>query len=425
MKVKKLFISAISFLLCAAMLLSFSGCGEIKADDLMDGIAPQSVDGVDGFESDADTLTDFAVRLLRASASEKNALVSPLSVLCALCLTVNGAEGETRAQMEAALGMTAEELNEYFYSYLSSLPQGEKYKLSVANSIWFTDDARFTVNEEFLQTNADYYGADIYKAPFDSGTLRDINNWIKDATDGMIPKMLDALSGDAVMYLINALAFEAEWSDIYEKNQVRDGTFTTENGDKRDVELMYSTEGVYLEDDNAEGFIKYYSGRKYAFAALLPDEGVTVSEYLETLDGAKLRGLLVPTVGCSASDMEYVTVRAAIPKFETEYSAELSGLLADMGMTDAFDSELADFSGLGTSTGGNISISRVLHKTYISVGEKGTKAGAATVVEMTDGASDFAGKVKEVYLDRPFVYMLIDCETYLPFFIGTMMDVNG
>ena len=253
---KRYVLSVVSVVLVAAMLFALSGCGKVKARDLMTEISPNHPDGVQHLENDAAVLTDFAVRLLRESAREENTLVSPLSVLCALCLTLNGADGETKAQMEATIGMTSDELNEYLYTYLSSLPVGEHYKMNVANSIWFTDDQKFTVNKDFLQTNADYYGADIYEAPFDNSTLRDINKWIEDATDGMIKNMLDRIDSGAVMYLINALAFEAKWSEIYQNVQVREGTFTTEDGDKRSVELMYSVENRYLDDEHAEGFIK-------------------------------------------------------------------------------------------------------------------------------------------------------------------------
>ena len=113
-----------------------------------------------------------------------------------------------------------------------------------------------------------------------------------------------------------------------------------------------------------------------------------------------------------------------MPKFETGYSVEMSELLGSMGMTDAFSAESANFKSLGTSSAGNIFINRVLHKTYISVGEKGTRAAAVTIVEPGDGAAMEPEEPKEVYLDRPFVYMLVDCENNIPFFIGTMMDVN-
>ena len=408
----------ISLLLVCAMAVNLTGCTmEVQAKDLMDGITPSQVNALDDLGSQNADVTDFAIRLFKASEeSGKNTLISPLSVLCALAMTANGAEKETLAQMEEVLGMTTEELNLYLYSYMQNLPQGEKYKLSLANSIWFTEDERFTVNQDFLQTNANYYGADIYKAPFDNQTLKDINNWVKQNTDEMIPEILDKIPDEAIMYLVNALAFEAEWMEIYEKQQVRDGKFTKEDGTKQDVEFMYGTEGTYLEDENAIGFKKYYKGGKYAFVAMLPNEGVSVSEYIASLNGESLNALL--------SNPQYGTVYTSIPKFETEYTVEMAEILKGMGMTEAFDMYNADFEGLGTSTAGNIYISRVLHKTFISVGEKGTKAGAATVVEMADGAAAEPQEPKEVYLDRPFVYMLIDCENNIPFFIGTMMDVN-
>ena len=418
MKKTRIGLVIISLLLVCAMAVNLTGCTmEVQAKDLMEGITPNNVNALDDLSSQNADVTDFAIRLFKASnESGKNTLISPLSVLCALAMTVNGAENETLAQMEEVLGMTTEELNLYLYSYMKNLPQGDKYKLSLANSIWFTEDERFTVNQDFLQTNADYYGADIYKAPFDKQTLKDINNWVKQNTDKMIPEILDDISGDAIMYLVNALAFEAEWSEIYEKNQVREGEFTKEDGSKQNVDFMYGTEGTYFEDENAIGFMKRYKGGKYAFVAMLPNEGVTVSEYIASLDGESLNALL--------ANPQYGTVHTSMPKFETEYSVEMSEILKDMGMTEAFDMYNADFEGLGTSTAGNIFISRVLHKTFISVGEKGTKAGAATIVEMKDGAAAEPTEPKEVYLDRPFVYMLVDCENNIPFFIGTMMDVN-
>ena len=420
MNVKKTRISLviISLLLVCAMAVNLTGCTmKVQAKDLMEGITPNNVDALDDLSSQNADVTDFAIRLFQASNENgKNTLISPLSVLCALAMTANGAEEETLAQMEEVLGMTTDELNLYLYSYMKNLPQGDKYKLSLANSIWFTEDERFTVNQDFLQTNADYYGADIYKAPFDKQTLKDINNWVKQNTDEMIPEILDQIPSEAIMYLVNALAFEAEWSEIYEKHQVKDGEFTKEDGTKQDVKFMYGSEGTYFEDEKATGFMKRYKGGKYAFVAMLPNEGVSVSEYIASLDGESLNALL--------ANPQYATVHTSIPKFETEYKVEMSDILQSMGMTEAFDMYNADFEGLGTSTGGNIYISRVLHKTFISVGEKGTKAGAATIVEMKDGAAAEPTEPKEVYLDRPFVYMLVDCENNIPFFIGTMMDVN-
>ena len=437
---KKITLSLISALLLCAIAISFFGCNSMEATDLMEGITPNATpqkpspkpptasgDPTDKppvsdepttlKAADNAAATDFALRLFRASNEKgKNTLISPLSVLCALSMTANGAKGETREQMEATLGMPIEELNLYISNYMNSLPNTEKYKLHLANSIWFTDDERFTVNEDFLQINADYYGAGAYKAPFDDSTLDDINNWVKKETDGMIPKVLDEIPPEAVMYLVNALAFEAEWAEIYNEYAVSDGTFTKEDGTKQSVEFMYSDESTYLEDDKAIGFKKYYKDRKYAFVALLPNEGVSVDEYIASLDGESLNALL--------SNAKNTSVSAKMPKFETGYDVEMSKVLQSMGMIDAFDGNKADFSGLGTSSAGNLRINRVIHKTFISVAEKGTKAGATTVIETATKGDSAPDETKRVYLDRPFVYMLVDCENNIPFFIGTMMDIE-
>lgn len=414
MKRKHTSKTLLSLILVTAMLI-LSGCG--GAEDLTKGITPNEVSTSQILDAENAAATDFALRLFRASADEsENTLISPLSVLSALAMTANGAEEETLREMEEVLGMTTEELNSYLHAYMNSLSQGEGYKLHLANSVWLTDDESFTVNEDFLQTNVDYYGAEIYRAPFDEKTCEKINVWVKKHTDGMIPEILKQIPPEAVMCLVNALAFEAEWSQPYEEMQVRDGVFTREDGTEQTAEFMYSDEGHYLADDMATGFMKYYKGYKYAFAALLPNEGVSVEEYIASLDGESLHTML--------ANPQFDTVFAAVPKFEVEYGTELSEVLSGMGMNDAFDPERADFSGLGTSNRGNVYISQVLHKTFISVAEKGTKAGAATAVLM-DAGDALIEDPKEVYLDRPFVYMLVDCENGTPFFIGAMMDVNA
>ena len=176
---------------------------------------------------------------------------------------------------------------------------------------------------------------------------------------------------------------------------------------------MYSGERRYMENDTFTGFLKYYKEQKYAFAAFLPKEGLTLADAVATLTGEEVASLL--------SEAKFATVRTAIPKFQTEYTVEMSEILKGMGMTDAFHPSLADFSLLGE---GDTVLSRVLHKTYIQVDEKGTKAGAATVVQVAPTSAMPTEPPKEVYLDRPFLYMLIDTETNLPFFIGTVYSVE-
>ncbi len=374
----------------------------------------------DAFANSAEKFTGFAVKLLdKCRKNGENSLVSPLSVLAALGMASNGARGGTLTEIESAFGMSVPEINDFLGRYINGLPQGEKYKLSVADSVWIRDDDRFVVKDSFLAAMRDLYAAEVRRVPFNEKTLGDINGWVNEKTDGMIPSILDRIPEEAAMYLINALAFEAEWGSEYLKSSVRQGVFTLADGSAKQVEYMYSDEHSYLSCPGAQGVIKYYYGGKYAFAAILPDPGHTVSEILSSLNGETLHNML--------SDPEIVTVETAIPKFEADYDAELSGVLGQMGIIEAFDRDLADFSGLGSwEPDGNIYINRVIHKTFISVAENGTKAGAATAVEMGYATSVGPGgpQPKRVYLTRPFIYMLIDTENRVPFFIGTVEDIG-
>lgn len=407
---KRIVLIALSMILICTMMFSIAGCGNgIKSQNLMKDITPQSVEKVDDLSVGNIAMTDFAVRLFKeCEQGGKNTLISPLSVMYALAMTANGADGETLAEMEDVLGMTIDQLNEYLYSYKNSLPQGEKYKLNFANSIWF--EKTLNVREDFLQTNANYYNIDIYKANLqEKSTLKDINKWIKIKTEKMIPEIVDEEPDGTVMYLINALTFDAEWDDKYRTQKVKDGIFTCEDGTTRNISLMYKSEYYYIKDDNAQGFIKHYVDDKYAFVALLPDKDITVSEYVKSLDGTKLNQMLL--------NQENIAVETAVPKFKIEYSVELPDKLEAMGMVDAFYPG-ADFSKLGN----DVFIDAVTHKTFIDVNEEGTTAAAATYVGVKKGISRTE---KTIYLNRPFVYMIIDCENNVPIFMGTIMSVEN
>jgi len=371
--------------------------------------------------STSEAVTDFSLKLLRESIQDgESTLISPLSVLTALSMTANGADGETLSQMENVFGASVTEINEWVKTLVEDLPEKEAYTLHLANSIWLNDSGSFEVNEDFLKTCDDFYKAGVYEKPFDNSTLNEINAWVEENTDGAVKNILDRISEDAVMYLINALSFDAEWEKAYMENQIREGEFTTEDGEKEKAEFMYSTENRYLSDAQANGFIKYYKDRKYAFAALLPKKGVSVSEYVSSLDSKHLAEMI------EHSENFPFPVNTMIPKFEAEYKTEMSESLQVMGMSDAFSPGLASFSRLGKSGKDNIYISRVIHQAYLKLDGLGTKAGAATVVEMepTSARPTESEPPARVYLDRPFVYMLIDCETNIPFFIGTLMSVN-
>ena len=379
--------------------------------DLLAGITAQEPEETVTALDYSPMLVDLALRLAQttqAQDKESNLLVSPLSVFCAMAMVSNGAV-DTEVVADFWGGNGVQSINSFMHEYLASLKNTEKSKLHLANAVWFTEDASFTVNRDFLQTMADYYKASAFQAPFDEQTCKDINNWVERNTDGMIKDLLNEIPEDAVMYLVNALAFEAEWFSPYAEGSVREGVFHGANGSDRTVQMMHGV-NVYLEDDYATGFRKSYRGN-YSFVAMLPKEGMNVEDYLASLTGENLYELLnAPSGG------EAIT---AMPEFETEFKTDLRSVLLSMGypLNGCFD-------GVGTSTKGPVTTSRILHKTYITVGPLGTKAGAATLIEMPTGSAENPVYAGTVVLDRPFVYMIVDNEYNIPLFIGTVQNVG-
>ena len=391
------------------------GKPEIQASDLMRGIHSQPVNTVALTDQFRAAVADFSLDLFRTTLSDsENSLISPTSVLLALAMAANGADGTTLAQMEQVLGggMSIAELNVYLYSFLNSLDSQPKELLTISNSIWFRENG-FIPNRHFLQVNADYFGADAFAAAFDDQTVKDINIWIYDATDGLIEQMLDNIPADAVMYLINTVLFDAEWAQIYDGDDIRNRRFTSYNKQEQTVVFMHSIVNLFIQGNGARGFIKPYHSNRYSFAAILPDEGIDIHDYLDTLSGEAFLNLI--------GNAQPSQVMTALPKFDYEYEVTMNDTLKAMGMQDAFDPYTANFSLMG-SAWGNLYISNVKHKATITVDEKGTKAGAATVIEFRDYGGPRYDHV--VILDRPFVYAIIDNATNLPIFMGTILSVE-
>lgn len=356
--------------------------------------------------------TDFAVRLLQQTAKDgKNTLLSPYSVMQALSMTANGAANNTLTQMEQTLGgIPMDELNRYNYTLRTTLPDEPDSRFLTANSIWVNQV--FPVSDTFLQTDADYYAADVFYAPFDETTVRDINRWTDNNTDHMIPHLINTLDPDNDMLaLVNAVTFDAKWMCEYDSEySVHDSVFTAADGTKQDARMMYSEERNYLSDEHATGFMKHYCNGRYAFAAILPEEGMTTGEYIAGMTGESLHKLLAGN--------EKTDVHAALPKFSYSYDVKLNEPLSVMGMPDAFSDTEADFSRMNADNLSRLYIGYVLHKTDISVTESGTRAAAATIVLMAEKGEPM--EFKTVTLDRPFVYCIVDTETMLPLFIGTV-----
>ena len=391
---------------------------EYKTVNLMQDIQAAQIETKEldaAFRSSQYALTANLLKQTNLENTErKNLLISPLSVSVALAMTANGAKEQTLTEMEQVLGgdLKIADLNSYYANVLNTLPNTKQACLYPANSIWIKDEPHISVPQEFLQTNANYYGADAFKTQFNNQAVKDINGWVNENTHEMIPQLIEKLPEDAFMCLINALAFEADWDDPYTEDQLGKAEFKPYNGDPFETDMLNQKLGIYLEDEWATGFIKYYKDCKYSFAAILPKESksVTIGDYIGMMTAESLQNLLDSRKSC--------TVITSMPKFSFSYGTSLAKALKNMGMPTAFDEELSNFTGLNEGDG---YIGDVIHKTFIQVDEAGTRAGAATAVIMME-KSAVEPEPKTVRLDRPFIFMILDEAHNLPVFIGYVMN---
>lgn len=370
------------------------------------------------------TTADLGFKMLKKSfTQETNALISPVSIMTALSMTANGAGGKTLEEMEAVLGADIETLNKNF------APQNYNGNgVSTANSIWFRNDKkRLSVNDTFINRIEKNYGAEWYGKNFDKSTVRDMNRWVSQHTDGMINNMISDIPPEAVIYLINAVMFDAEWEYPYEKSDViNKRIFTAENGKKQEVTMLKHRTNTWMKFGlgKTEGIVKRYTNG-YSFAAILPLEGVSINAALNSFTGSDFVNAVLPTAVDPTCATGLYPVDVYLPKFDFECKLTMSDILKDMGMPTAFSVKDADFSNMGTSFGGNIFIGEVYHNTYISLDELGTRAGAATIIEMAESSAQEPFGLTTMNFNRPFIYVIFETGTGTPLFIGTVKDFNS
>lgn len=385
-------VLALSFLLCGC-----AGLGQRQA--------PQET--VSGLEPDGAFRAaswDFGLELLLACGEGQ--VISPLSVQMALAMAGAGAEGQTRQEMEAVLGLSVEDLNRFHHSLLENLPR----ELGLASGVWFHEaEDRIQINEDYLETCLAYYGAQAATGPFDETTRQEINNWVSQATHGRIAELLNALDSASVVCLVNALSLEGTWLAGYQDQDLIPGTFTQADGREQDVTMMCSTESYYIESQGFTGFVKGLQEGNLKFAALLPPEGTDLMTALEDLGSHTLAELVLePQAG-------EVTVQ--LPRLTLETSLDLREPLTQLGMGGIF-SPAADFSGMGQSPGG-LSVGQVQHAARVDVGLDGIEADAATAAICTY-AIGVPEAARAVTLDRPFLLCVLDGDSGTPLFLAAV-----
>lgn len=357
----------------------------------------------------------------RAMASERDhvpfsTLISPLSVFLSLSLLSNGAAGDTQAQLLDVLagGAVIDHMNINCSNYMLDY-QGLRgsSQCSIANSLWINYGSG--LQDRFIAQCRGVYSAQAYSAELsDPRTVDDINGWVSDKTQGLIPGLIDQpFAPETSLVLVNALYLKNQWALEFDPLDTREGEFHHAGGSASQADYLrhFETGLPYVRGEDVQGVVLPYDDGRLAFFALMPDEPSGLGDWLDTLDGEALDRLL-------NSREDTMFLRFAMPKFTAEWKGDLADSLTALGLEDAFDREKADFSQLGNGPEGYY-IGQVVHAAKIEVNEKGTEAAAATAAAMAPTAPPPPEDGVILVLDRPFLYGIVDLYTGLPLFLGT------
>lgn len=364
----------------------------------------------------------------RIGADTTNLVFSPASILIALAMARAGAAGATANEMDAvlhtdqagpaegAIHPAMNSLTAALEERSGSFPTGggdADVRLAIANSLWGQDGLAWA--EAFLNLLATQYGAGLRLVDYvgDPEAARAaINTWVNDETEGRIPELLaqGTVSADSRLTLVNAVYLKAPWMQPFVEDATVTGAFTTVSGATVQVPMMHASRSfAHAIGPRWQAVEIPYVGGSLAMLLVVPDAGA-LGEVEQGL-GSGLLDEITASLGRRQ-------VNLGMPKFDIETKAELTSLLAALGMPSAFDPDAADFSAMTAEE--QLFIGFVVHQANITVDEAGTEAAAATAVgmEATAAPSDPV----ELEIDRPFVYVLRDAPTGTVLFLGRVGD---
>jgi len=366
----------------------------------------------------------FALDLYQSLRSKDgNLIYSPYSISLALAMTYAGARGETESQMASALhfDLPQAQLHPAFNALDLALAQhgqaqskDQPLQLNIANAVWAEKTYPFLQN--YLDLIALNYGAGIRLADFVNQyepARNEINNWVSDQTNKKINNLLapGTLNPDTRMVLVNAIYFKADWENQFDPNNTSDSLFHLLDGSTSHVKMMNDEHLTipYTKGDGYQAIELAYVGDTAAMDVIVPDEG-NFKQFESALNAQKLNEIL--------GNMQPASVALGLPKFTFTQDFSVSSTLKTLGMSDAFDPNKADFSGM---TGNHdLFISDVIHKAFVAVDEKGTEAAAATAVMMQ--ATSIMMTDVNLTIDRPFIFIIRDTTSGQILFVGRVLN---
>jgi len=347
---------------------------------------------------------------INALTEDDNIMISPLSVSYALGMTMNGATGTTLDAFYDVLhfgDLTNAEVNESYRDLMDQLVHlDDKVEFSIANSIWYK--LGYHVLDEFVTTNQNYFDAAVRELDFSDPQAVDIiNGWIEEKTNDKIKDMLDYIPSNAVMYLINAIYFNATWKYEFDKSQTAEGPFYINEASFTTADFM-KVKGTfnYTVAEDFSAVEMPYGDSTFSMVVMLPSGEKSTDDLIGQMDHSSWNTWF--------ENSAVRNVQIELPKFKYGFKALLNDPLIDLGLEIAFSGG-ADFSRI--TPGADLYISRVIHQTFIDVQEEGTEAAAATIVEIRETSAG-GGTTPIFRADKPFLYVIKENSTGAFLFMG-------
>lgn len=348
-----------------------------------------------------------------SSSEDKNLMLSPLSASTALTMLLNGCNNDTYQQIRDMLGyegLASGEINDVYQSLVTQLLSLDpEIDLTLANAVWYRNE--FQVHQSYLDTMDAVFNAHIEALDFSSpSALNAINSWANDNTKGKIQKVLNEISPDAVMFLMNALYFKGTWTYQFDKDQTTEAPFYLSDGNVIQVETMRSEIPARLYSTLRCSAAELTYGQQN-FSMVVIEPAGSLNDFLAEFDLAEWENLVTGL----AEITEPSECEVWIPKFKFEYEKVLNDQLASLGMVDAFIPFVADLAGISDES---IFVSFVKQNTFVDVNEEGTEAAAVTTIGI-DLTSEGPGPF---IVDKPFVFAIRERTTNTILFIGKVIE---
>ncbi len=378
------------------------------------------------FANDNNGFTLNFFQSLNGKMKNRSIACSPLSITYVLSMVNDGATGTTEQELEQTLGFHKggiQAVNDYCKNLIDNLPHvDEKVQLNIANAIFVND--KYQLKKQFQQDMANYYDAKAEALDFSSSsTLDRINGWCDEKTRGMIPTILERVDPRTVSYLLNAIYFKAEWASMFEKNETREETFTTPDGETR-VPLMHQNVYMnYLRNDQYAAVSIPYGNGQWMMTVMLPEDGKTTDDVISSLAAS---GWSTDFLKNPLREARRYAVDLKLPRFETAFDTDDAGglieLLKGMGIRRAFDGNSAEIPNMCEN--GDLYISMMKQKAKIKVNEEGSEAAAVTIAGLNflSAVADTQEPPKATFhANRPFVYVIHEQSSGVILFVGKFM----